>query len=416
MNPKILAASLMPLKKSFSASAKPVGSTCNLSCKYCYYLHKSKLLPDKTNRMSDELLEKFIRQYVDQDSRSIIFTWHGGEPTLLGIDFFQKVVDLQTKYAGSKKIENNIQTNGLLIDNDWCAFFKKNRFRIGLSIDGPEHLHNAFRMAQNGEPSFNQVCRAADLLRRYGVTFNTLTVVHAANSQYADEVYRFLTQDIGSRFVQWLPCVEIKEYCTTSPDYIDVEKKPVLGSQTARPGSHDSIVTDWSVDPDSWGEFLIRTFDLWIQNDLGKVFVNWYESLISQWMRQPATLCVLADVCGRSMIVVEKDGSVYPCDHFVYPEYKLGNLMDENFHLAKVAYSPLQRKFGCRKRDCLPSYCKQCKYRFACNGGCPKYRLLKTPDGEPGLNYLCSGFRKFLAYADPYFRQMVQELQKTIRL
>lgn len=417
MNPEVLAARLKPRPKSYNVTAKPIGSTCNLNCEYCYYLPKEELLSDPTARMSDELLERFVSQYITtQDSRTVAFTWHGGEPTLLGIDFFQKVVDLQQKYADSKYIENNIQTNGILVDQSWCEFFKKHRFRVGLSIDGPEHLHNAFRVSHNGGPTFEHVFRAADLLRRYRVAFNTLTVINSLNARHPDEVYQFLTQELGARFVQWLPCVEIKDYCTTAPKQSDVDKMPVLGAEAAKPGNPDSIVTAWSVDPDDWGDFLIRTFDLWFQNDVGTVFVNWYESLTVQWMRRPATLCVLADVCGRSMLTVEKDGSIYPCDHFVYPEYKLGNVMDEDCDLTKMAYGPVQRKFGCQKQNALPSYCKECNYRFACNGGCPRYRLLKTPDGEPGLNYLCSGFRKFLTHADPYFRRIVQELQKTIRV
>ena len=417
MDPKVLAARLKPLKKSFHVMAKPIGSLCNFNCTYCYYLPKANLLSDTTKRMSDELLERYIRLYISsQEVPTVTFIWHGGEPTLLGIDFFQKVVDLQQKYAGSKNIENDIQTNGFLVDSSWCDFFKKNRFRIGLSIDGSKHLHNTFRRLEDGGPTFEPVFRAADLLRRYGLFFGALTVIHSANVQHPDEVYRFLTQELGARFVQWLPCIEIKDYCTTSPEGMDVDEMPLLGSEAAKPGHPDSIVTDWSVDPDDWGEFLIRTFDLWSQNDIGKVFVNWYESLAVQWLGQPAAMCVLADVCGRSMLVVEKDGSIYPCDHFVYPEYKLGNLMDEDCDLAKLAYGNAQRKFGCKKRDSLTTYCKQCKYRFACNGGCPRYRLLKTPDGEPGLNYLCSGFRKFLTHADPYFRRIAQELQKSIQM
>ncbi len=417
MNPEVLAARSKRLRRSFHIAAKPIGSACNLDCTYCYYVHKADLLVDETPRLSEELLETFVQQYIeDQDAQSIVFTWHGGEPTLLGIDFFRKVVELQQKHAGAKSVENNIQTNGLLLDESWCEFFKQHRFQVGLSIDGPKHLHDAFRVARGGEPSFDRVYRAAKLLQRYGIFFNTLTVVHSANARQPDDVYNFLTQELGTRWIQWLPCVERKDYRTTAPDRWDIDEMPVLGTDAAKPGNPQSVVTDWSVDPDDWGEFLRRTFDLWVQDDLGKVFVNWYESLIGQWMRQPARLCVLAEVCGRSLLVVEKDGSIYPCDRFVYPEYKLGNLGDKNCRLAEIAYAPRQRKFGCRKRDTLPDYCKQCEYRFACNGGCPIYRFLKTPDGQPGLSYLCSGFRKFLAHADPYLRQIVGQVQQTLRL
>lgn len=392
--------------------AKPLGSRCNLDCTYCYYLHKKDLLADTTAEpISDELLEEFIRRYIaSQEVSQIVFSWHGGEPTLLGLDFFQKVVRLQQKHAAGRQIENDLETNGLLLDGAWCDFFRENRFLVGLSIDGPKHLHDAFRLRPGGEPSFDQVDKAARLLRRYGVHFNTFTVVHAGNARHAEEVYRYLTEDLDSRWIQWLPCVEPKDFRTTAPGTWDPAKMPVIDTAAARPGNPTSIVTDWSVDPDDWGEFLCRTFDMWLKKDLGKVIVTWFESLVGQWMDQPAQLCVLGEECGRGL-AIEKDGSLYSCDRFVYPEYRLGNLKDDGFDLGDAVYSARQRAFGCAKRDSLPDCCRQCAYRRGCNGECPKNRFLKTPDGQPGLNYLCSGMKRFLAHADPHLRQMATRLQ-----
>jgi uncharacterized protein len=403
------------LTRSFQVLVKPIGSQCNLDCAYCYYLHKKDLLHDTTaSPISDELLEALIRQYIAaQESDFVGFAWHGGEPTLLDLEFYRKVVRWQQKYAGSKRIENQLQTNGLLLDEAWCEFLLENRFLVGLSIDGPKQLHDRFRVGKGSGSSFDQVYRAACLLRRYGISFNTLTVVNAVNARHPVEVYRFLTEDLGSRWLQWLPCVERNDFRTIAPGRWDTAGMPFLGSEAARPGHPASVVTDWSVDPDDWGEFLCQTFDLWLDHDLGKVFVNWFESLVGQWMRQPAQLCVLAEVCGRSL-AVEKDGSIYSCDHFVYPEYRLGNVGDKNLQLGDLVYSPEQRRFGCRKRDTLPEYCRQCRFRFACNGGCPRTRFIKTPDGQPGLNYLCSGLKRFLTHADPGLRQIVSQLHRPL--
>ncbi len=402
--------------RSFHVVTKPIGSTCNLNCTYCYYLHKEDLLLAKTTeRMDDELLEKFIRQYIDeQDTNTILFNMHGGEPALLGLDFFRKVVQLEQKYAGTKHIENDFQTNGVLLNDEWCEFFKENGFYVGLSIDGPKHLHDQLRKSKGGQSTFDQVYRAARLLQKHDVPFNTLTVVNAVNAKHPEEVYRFLTEDLGCNRLQWLPCVEPKDYHQAAPGSGDTDQMPILGTPAAKPGHPNSVVTDWSVDPDDWGDFLSQTFYLWLKRDTGKVLINWFESLVGQWMGQPAQICTLAGVCGRSLVTMEKDGSIYSCERFVYPEYKLGNLNDEDCRLADLVYSPQQREFGCRKHTALPDYCKKCKYMFACHGECPKNRLIKTPDGQPGLNYLCSGLRHFFAYADPYFRQIASNASPLI--
>ena len=315
-------------------------------------------------------------------------------------------IEIERKYAGTKRIKNDFQTNGTLLDDEWCKFFKENGFYVGLSIDGPKHLHDQFRRSRGGDSTFDQVYRAARLLQKYDVPFNPLTVVNAVNARHPEEMYRFLTEDLGCTRLQWLPCVEPKDFRAVAPGRGDPDRMPVLGTAAARPGTPDSIVTDWSVDPDDWGNFLCQTFYLWMKHDAGKVFVNWFETLAGLWMGLPAQICTLAGVCGRSLVTIEKDGSIYSCERFVYPEFKLGNLKDKDCRLADLVYSEKQREFGCRKYTTLPDYCKRCKYLFACHGECPKNRLIKSPDGQPGLNYLCSGNRRFFAYADPYFRQI----------
>lgn len=400
------------LVRSFHVSYKPNGSICNIDCAYCYYLHKQDLLQSRTPKSpNSNQLEEFVRQYMSgQDVDAVTFTWHGGEPTLSGLDFYRAVVRYQSKYANGRVVKNDIQTNGLLLDEEWCEFIKEHAFLVGLSIDGPKSLHDRFRLGRNGSPTFDLTVRAASLLQRFEIPFNTLTVVNAVNARHPTEVYQFLTEELGSRYLQWLPCVEPKDFKSVAPGMWNGETMPALGSASARPNSQDSIVTSWSVDPDDWGEFLCRTFDLWYQNDVGKVFVNWFESLLGRFFNKPAQLCTMAEVCGRA-VAVERDGSVYSCDHFVYPEYKLGVIQDDGPQLVDLVFSPTQRKFGCNKRDTLTDYCKRCEVRFACNGDCPKNRFIKSPDGQPGLSYLCSGFKRFFNYSDPYLRQLVAKLK-----
>jgi len=389
--------------RSFQVVVKSIGSACNLDCDYCYYRYK-----DSSGCIADDLLEKFIRVFIaGEDEEPVIFNWHGGEPALLGLDFYRKAIQLERKYADGKRIENDFQTNGVLLDESWCEFFKEHGFYIGLSIDGPKHLHDRFRKADGGGPTFDRVYRAARLLRQYEVPFNALTVIHRNNAKYPDEIYGFLTEDLGCRGLQWLPCVGHKDFHAVAPGRWDADRMPAIGTPAAKPGG--PFVTDWSVDPDDWGEFLCRTFDLWYQTGLGKIQIHWFASLLDQWMGKPARICNLAPVCGRSLVTMERDGSLYSCDHFVYPEYRLGNLNDGR-SLAEVVYSAQQVQFGMNKQATLSDYCKRCKYNFACNGECPKNRFLKTPDGQPGLNYLCSGIRRFLAHADPYFQQIIAAL------
>lgn len=361
--------------RSFHVVAKPVGALCNLDCTYCYYLHKQDLLP---GRIGDDLLEEFIRQYIaGQEIGEAVFNWHGGEPMLLGLDFYRKVIEIQARFACTTRIENELQTNGLLLDEPWCEFLKQHHFRVGLSIDGPKHLHDAVRRGKGGEPSFDQVYRAARLLQQYEIPFNPLTVVSAFNARHPVEVYKFLTQELGCSRIQWLPCTEPKDFHTVAPGRWDSARMPILGTPAARPGHPDSVVTDWSVDPDDWGEFLCRTFELWFNSDLGKVFVNWFETLVGLWMNEPSQMCNLAPVRGRSLLAMEKDGSLYSCERLVYPEYRLGNLRYKGFRLAEAVYSDRQRQFGLSKRNTLTDHCKRCPYSFACQGECPKNRFIR---------------------------------------
>lgn len=387
-------------RRRYHAMVKPIGSTCNLNCAYCYYLSKEKLLDQQAGkRMTDTLLETFIRQYIgSQDGEQIVFSWQGGEPTLLGLDFFRKVVDLEEKYKPAhQRIENDLQTNGTLLTEEWCRFLKQHNFLVGLSIDGPRALHDAYRVTKGGEPTFHKVMASARLLKKHGVQFNTLTVVNRLNAKRPLDVYRFLTREVGSRYVQFIPCVEPKDFHTTAPQHWDPANLPVVGTPAARPGTLESVVTDWSVDPDDWGYFLCKCFDDWLARDVGKVLVNVFETAVVQTMGQPSQLCIYHEFCGKGM-AVEHDGSVFACDHYVYPEYRAGRIQDQA--LGDMAFSRRQMEFGFAKRDTLPEYCRQCPHLKMCHGECPKNRLVRAPQGEPGLNYLCPGFKRFFSHAE----------------
>jgi uncharacterized protein len=396
----------------FHAMAKPIGSTCNLDCTYCYYLSKAAL-PDGpgAGRMSEEVLEEFIKKYIGAVGASeVVFSWQGGEPTLLGLDFFRRVVELQKKYAKpGQKIENDLQTNGTLITEEWCAFLKENQFLVGLSIDGPRDLHDKYRITKNGEPTFEKVYKTAKLLQRFRVPFNTLTCVSCFNARRALDVYRFLRREIGSTYMQFIPIVEYRGFETTAPQKWNSDKLPRDGDPEARPGHPDSIVTEWSVDPEDWGYFLCKTFDEWLKRDVGKVLVNHFETLVAQHMGLAPQLCVYGEFCGKG-VAVEHDGSVFACDHYVYPEYRLGNLKDSP--LGNMVFSRTQVKFGFAKNETLPQQCGKCPYLTDCWGECPKNRIIRTAAGEPGLNYLCRGFKKFFQHALPEVERIAADLQK----
>ena len=399
----------------FHAMVKPTGAICNLDCTYCYYLHKQELLgSDNKFRISDEILDTHIRQYIEgQRGDEVVFSWQGGEPTLVGIGFFEKVVALEQKYQRpNQRVENDLQTNGTLLNDDWCAFLRENNFLVGLSIDGPQELHDRFRVDKGGQPTFKKVFAAAQLLQKHGVPFNTLTVVNRINAKKPLDVYRFLSRELRPRQLQFIPCVEPKVFQRVAPQKWDLAALPVQGSPAAHPGNPDSVVTDWSVDPDDWGYFLCKVWDDWYRRDYGKVHVNLFETAVAQWMGMDSQLCIYHEFCGKG-VALEHDGNLYSCDHYVYPEYKLGNILETSS--SRMVFSEAQRKFGLDKFNSLPTQCRQCKYLFACNGECPKNRVIRTGDGEPGLNYLCSGLHKFWSHIDNDAKDICRRLAREAR-
>ncbi len=389
----------MKISDAFNLITKPTGSICNMDCTYCFYLEKEKLYPNKNiYKMNDEVLEKFIQQYISiQKVKEITFVWQGGEPSLLGLNYFKNVVKLQQKYANGKTIYNSFQTNGLLLNNEWCKFFKDNNFLIGLSIDGSEAIHDKYRVLKGNQPTFKKVMQGIDYLKKYNVNFNTLSCVQKDNSYKALEVYNFL-KEIGSKFIQFIPIVERKAKSFTENNLELVSPKY----------KNKAEVTEWSVEPLQFGKFLQEIFDEWVRKDVGKIFVQIFDLALEAWYGYAPSLCVFRKRCGTAL-AIEHNGDIYSCDHYVYPENKLGNVTEEN--MAKIVNSEQQIKFGLDKEMSLPQYCRDCEVRFICNGECPKHRFIKTPDGEEGLNYLCEGYKYFFKYINPYMEFMVTELE-----
>lgn len=359
---------------------KPIGSVCNLRCAYCYYLEKKDLYAEvKNHTLSIELLEKFIEQYINsQTMQEVLFTWHGGETLMRSISFYRKAIDLQKKYAGGRIISNSIQTNGTLLTDEWCKFFKENNFLVGISIDGPQHCHDRYRKTKEGKPSFFQVMKGLNLLKKYEVEFNIMGVVNDYNVDYPLEFYNFF-KELDCHYIQFSPIVE------------RIHGKPA----------------PCNVPSNKWGNFLIAIFNEWVKQDVGRYFVQYFDSTLANWAGVNPGLCTLAKTCGHTG-VIEFNGDVYACDHFVYPEYKLGNINYKT--LIEMMYSQKQQSFGQDKYDKLPSRCKQCNYLFACYGECPKNRIIKTKEGDSGLNYLCKGYYKFFEHVAPYMDFMKNEL------
>jgi uncharacterized protein len=389
----------------FHVLTKPIGPICNLDCRYCFYLEKEKLYPGEHPwRMSDAALEEYIRQYIqDQAVTEVHFAWQGGEPTLLGVPFFRKAVELQRKHAGGKKISNALQTNGTLLDDEWCDFLAAHKFLVGLSIDGPRKLHDRYRVDKRENSTFDAVLRGLELLRKHQVDFNTLTVVNRANSQQPLEVYRFL-KGIGSEFLQFIPLVERQASAQAKTLGFDFAEPPEPGNPNAQP----SLVTEWSVEAEQYGNFLCAIFDEWVRKDVGRVFVQLFDVALGNWMGLGSSLCVFAEKCGAAL-AIEHNGDLYSCDHYVYPQYHLGNILNQS--LGGMVRSDRQTKFGNDKFDSLPQYCRKCEVRFTCNGECPKHRFIKTPDGEDGLNYLCPAYKQFFNHIDPAMRTMARLLR-----
>ncbi len=393
----------------FQLMIKPVGPACNLRCTYCYYLPKQAMFGPRSSVMSEETLEELTRQYIGSQDGVITFNWQGGEPTLAGLDFFRRALELQDRYRWpGTVIENTLQTNGTMLDDQWCRFLRDNRFLVGLSVDGPCSLHDLYRRDGKGRPTCEKVIQAARAMRRHQVEFNTLTVVNRANARHPLQVYRFLRNVIGARYMQLIPCVEPKGYESIPPGGQHEETLASIEGPSVRPGAPGSPVTDWSVDPEDYGAFMIALFDEWLRNDVGRVFVMNFEVALASWLGLPAPACVFAERCGNAL-AVEHDGSVYSCDHYVYPEHRLGTIHETE--LAVMVYSDRQVRFGKDKAEGLPARCRSCDVLFACRGECPRNRFLRDPNGEMGLNYLCPGLRRFFRHIDPWMRLMVAEVQ-----
>jgi len=370
--------------RAFHVLLKPRGAICNLDCKYCFFLSKERLFPGSQFRMSDAILENYTRQHIAaHDVPEVTFAWQGGEPTLMGLEFFRRAVALQQKYRKpGTRILNTIQTNATTLNEEWCRFFHEHEFLLGISLDGPRAMHDTYRVDKGGSPTFDRVMAGVALVKKHQVDFNILTTVNAANADHGLEVYRFLRDEVGTSFVQFIPIVE-RDNATGYQEGERVTKRSVTGRQ--------------------YGSFLIAVFDEWVRRDVGRVFVQLFDVALGVWLGEPSALCIFAETCGRAL-ALEHNGDLFSCDHFVEPRHRLGNVAAAP--LADLVNSPQQRQFGLNKRDTLPRYCRECEVRFICNGGCPKDRILTTPDGEPGLNYLCEGFKAFFTHIDRPMKTM----------
>ena len=385
-----------PFAKPLYVMLKPAGAHCNLACKYCYYLEKNKLYPTaQRHLMSDEILEQFTREYIEaQTMNQVLFTWHGGEPLLRSIDFYRKALSLQQKYAGGRRIDNVIQTNGTLLTDEWCEFFAQNHWLVGISIDGPQPDHDHYRLTAAGKPSWKKVMQGIKLLKKHGVEWNAMAVVNAYNANHPLEFYRFFKEN-GCQFLQFTPIVE---RLTRHED----------GRTLASLADKNEIpLSEASVTPEQWGYFLCAIFDEWVRKDVGKIFVEIFDCTLANWMGISPGICAYSKECGHAG-VMEHNGDVYSCDHFVFPEYKLGNIRDHS--LIDMLYGEQQQEFSRLKHSSLPRQCKECDMEFACHGECPKNRFMKDKYGDSGLNYLCPGYYHYYQHVAPYMDYMKQEL------
>lgn len=385
-----------PFAKPLYVMLKPASAHCNLACKYCYYLEKNKLYPTaQRHLMSDEMLEQFTREYIEAQTMSqVLFTWHGGEPLLRSIDFYRKALSLQQKYAGGRRIDNVIQTNGTLLTDEWCEFFAQNHWLVGISIDGPQPDHDHYRLTAAGKPSWKKVMQGIKLLKKHGVEWNAMAVVNAYNVNHPLEFYRFFKEN-GCQFLQFTPIVE---RLTRHED----------GRTLASLADKNEIpLSEASVTPEQWGYFLCAIFDEWVRKDVGKIFVEIFDCTLANWMGVSPGICAYSKECGHAG-VMEHNGDVYSCDHFVFPEYKLGNIRDHS--LIDMLYGEQQQEFSRLKHSSLPRQCKECDMEFACHGECPKNRFMKDKYGDSGLNYLCPGYYHYYQHVAPYMDYMKQEL------
>lgn len=386
-----------PFSRPMYVMLKPAGSLCNLRCKYCYYLEKEKLYSNvRQHVISDELLEKFIKEYIEsQTTPNVLFTWHGGETLMRPISFYRRALELQRKYAGGRQIDNSIQTNATLLTDEWCVFFRQNNFLVGVSIDGPQEFHDEYRRTAAGKPTFHKVMHGINLLNRHGIEWNALAVVNDFNADYPLDFYHFF-KEIGCHYIQFSPIVERV-----------VNRNDGLMLAPGMQGDEAGLA-DFSVTPEQWGTFLCTIFDEWVRHDVGNYFVQVFDATLANWVGQSPGVCNLSKECGHAG-VMEFNGDVYSCDHFVYPEHRLGNLRQKT--MAEMMYSEQQNAFSRMKLQMLPQQCKECRYLFACHGECPKNRFLTDKYGNYGLNYLCKGYRMFFEHAAPYMDFMKNELE-----
>ena len=386
-----------PFAKPLYVMLKPAGAHCNLACKYCYYLEKNNLY-DKSHRhiMSDEMLEQFTREYIEaQTMPQVLFTWHGGEPLMRSIDFYKKALTLQKKYARGRRIDNVIQTNGTMLTDEWCEFFAQNNWLVGISIDGPQEYHDHYRLTTTGNPSWQKVMHGIELLKKHHVEWNAMAVVNAYNADHPLEFYHFFKEN-GCQYLQFTPIVE------RLTQHQDGRTLASLADDKEIP------LADFSVTPEQWGNFLCAIFEEWVHNDVGKMFVEIFDCTLANWMGVLPGICAYSKNCGHAG-VMEHNGDVYSCDHFVFPEYKLGNIRDHT--LIEMLYGDKQHAFSRLKHTSLPRQCKECDMEFACHGECPKNRFEKDKYGEPGLNYLCKGYYQYYYHVAPYMDFMKRELQ-----
>jgi serine-type anaerobic sulfatase-maturating enzyme len=382
---------------AFHVLIKPTGAICNLDCKYCFFLWKEMLYPGSRFQMAEDLLETYLKQLLESHrAPSVDVAWQGGEPTLMGLDFFTRSIEFVNKVKHpSQKIQYTIQTNGTLLNDEWCAFLRENNFLVGLSMDGPKGLHDVYRVNKGGTGSFDQVMRGLNCLKNHQVDFNILCTVHAANQNHPLQVYRFFRDELGAEFIQFIPIIERASASTLPIANLGWSERP--GGDRPLYINEGNLVTERSVEAQAFGRFLIVIFDEWVKRDVGKIYVQHFDSALANWVGVPGAVCIFAETCGQA-VALEHNGDLYSCDHFVEPAHKLGNIRET--HLIELLASPQQIKFGQDKKNSLPRYCRECKVRFACHGECPKNRFIKTPDGEDGLNYLCAGYKAFFTHID----------------
>lgn len=391
-----MSGTISPFARPLYVMTKPVGASCNLQCQYCYYLEKKSLYGQHGSRtMTDDLLELFIRSYIGaQTMPEVLFTWHGGEPLMRPLSFYKRALELQQRYAGGRRISNSIQTNGTLLTDEWCRFLRDNHWLVGISIDGPQEFHDEYRRTATGHPSWQKVMNGIRLLNRYGVEWNAMAVVNDFNADYPLDFYRFF-KEIGCQYLQISPVVERVVRHADGRHLADIND------------AEDSPLADFSVTPQQWGDFLCAVFDEWVRHDVGRIYVETFDCILANWAGVEPGICIYGKECGHAG-VMEYNGDVYSCDHFVFPEYKLGNVREKT--LVEMLYGKQQQEFSRLKHASLPRQCRECRYEFACHGECPKNRFMRDRYGEYGLNYLCEGYHRFFEHIAPYMDFMKHEL------